>query len=738
MSLEDLKAWSGRRVLVLTPTPTHPVDFGNRKRVHEICRRLKELGSEVHLLHYASEADWRRGFPVEQQRQMAVAWDSFSTVYPTRPIHPPPQDGSDHEMDEWWDPAIGDALTWLFSRYAFEAFIVNYTWLSKALQFAPRQVLRILDTHDRFSGRREMLQAHGIAPEFFHVTMNSERAALERADVVWAIKEHEAEYFRQLTSRQVVVMPHADRPRTLRRAVRPAGHLVLGIVGAQNSINHTNILRFAKIAAPIFRRLLAPLTVRIAGSVCRLLPRDLGPHFELVGPVDDLTSFYEEIDAAIVPMSFSTGLKIKVSEALALGIPVVSHAHAFEGFEPHHATQVLPDFLRIAQTCVDLAYDPHLLVGMAAAARRSQVSLEAAVSSGIAQTGAALAIFRPRLLILASARSIGSEDSLQSLWLASCLPFLSAAAHVTLLVCDGDPATDGGFAERFRPCGVAVLSYPSSLATAGDRYDDLLRIVDTARAAAVTFVIDDALTHMSALPLSKMHLCVVLDVWGFGAPRDASNLFAAATGSGRVTVLGSDRLSEEHMRLIAACSAASVPCDYGLVPLFSSRYFETLDGVCRASRAVGTIVILSPYAWSNTRANALEQLLQYVDPQMRTVIVRHHPADDAEIDPQGLLREWLSGLRVDLVVDLWPGAPSTAALREIARRAGARFVDRLSGSSIERFTQETGYGGIVERLLHALTTATNEMDAPGHQTEYDNEAGWAWLWRYISEGVAAA
>ena len=37
---QNLSDWNGLNVLVISPTPTHPKDFGNRKRVFEICEML--------------------------------------------------------------------------------------------------------------------------------------------------------------------------------------------------------------------------------------------------------------------------------------------------------------------------------------------------------------------------------------------------------------------------------------------------------------------------------------------------------------------------------------------------------------------------------------------------------------------------------------------------------------------------------------------------------------------------
>jgi len=72
------------------------------------------------------------------------------------------------------------------------SFSVNYTFLTKAFEYAPPGVVKILDTHDLFSGRRELFENFAVAPEFFYTSPEREKIALDRADAVIAIKQSEA------------------------------------------------------------------------------------------------------------------------------------------------------------------------------------------------------------------------------------------------------------------------------------------------------------------------------------------------------------------------------------------------------------------------------------------------------------------------------------------------------------------------------------------------------------------
>jgi hypothetical protein len=385
----DPRSWAGLRVLVLAPTPTHPQDYGNRKRIYQVCQDLRAKGAEIHYLHYASELDWRREPPLAALHAMQQAWDAHYTIPVTRHLHMPPAGGDDHRIDEWWDPAIGDMLRWLFTTRQFDVCIVNYTWLSKALDFAPRGVLKILDTHDRFAGRRAVLEANGLKPEFFYTTEAEERIALDRADMVWAIKEEEAAFFRTLTSTPVHTLPYVEPIRPLLRTEPAHGILRFGLVGARNNVNLANIRAFLDAARLYIERTLLPCRFIVVGSCCDDLARDRLPSFvELRGRVENLDDFYRNVDAVLAPMTFSTGLKIKVGEALNLCKAVIAHSHAFEGYSPTHPFHTLDSFQAMLWACKEVVAKPEQLAELEAASFASSMASQQRFGITLARTAA--------------------------------------------------------------------------------------------------------------------------------------------------------------------------------------------------------------------------------------------------------------------------------------------------------------------------------------------------------------
>jgi glycosyltransferase involved in cell wall biosynthesis len=72
------------------------------------------------------------------------------------------------------------------------------------------------------------------------------------------------------------------------------------------------------------------------------------PHFanvDIIGTVNDVATFYDQVDIVVAPIQLGGGMKVKVIEAMMHGLPVVVSEHARSG---------LPEI--IARECVAWEY----------------------------------------------------------------------------------------------------------------------------------------------------------------------------------------------------------------------------------------------------------------------------------------------------------------------------------------------------------------------------------------------
>ena len=396
-------------VTVLSPTPTSPLNFGNRKRINSVCRSLQGRGFEVSFIFYPFDGDWRDDFNPAHLEIMRREWKDVELVIPSNEYHPYAI-GEDHLIDEWWDPALETHLKWHFRSRHVDAFLVNYTYLSKAFEFAPDSCVKILDTHDKFGERRQLLASLNIAPEFFHTTIEEEAKGLDRSDIVLALKTEERDYFASLTDKTAITLPYCEDIKALSSRRTPKGGLKIGIIGARNNINYQNISAFLNIALPLFREYMAPVTIILAGGMCKDFQAYAhDPYVNVIGYVDSVEEFYENVDLIAVPMEKSSGQKIKTGEALATSRPVIGHRHAFEGYETNEPLHQLESFEALAEACMMLSFSPEKLLPLAKSSKLAVKLQKSIYERAIDKLIHEFTDLKPKSLIVARAEDLAKD-----------------------------------------------------------------------------------------------------------------------------------------------------------------------------------------------------------------------------------------------------------------------------------------------------------------------------------------
>ncbi len=753
---------TGRDILVLSPTPTWPLDAGNRKRIHRICSDLRGRGARVHFVYYPFEW-WFTCVPQSHLDAMAAQWDSFHLAPVTRPLQAPPA-GSHHTIDEWWDPAIESLLHWLLQRGRYDAFIVNYAYLSKALELAPPGTLRILDTHDRFTGRKEILAQMGLGPEYFYTTAEEEQKALMRADLVWAIKSEEASAFRTLCERPVITMPHRDEPVAMpTRQTDDDDDIVIGMVGARNSLNRRSAMDFIQGALPLLRRRLAPVRIRFGGGMCADLEHldPLPAGVELAGRFENPEDFYSGVDAIVVPMAHSTGLKIKAVEAFSLGLPVIAHRHAVEGIPVSHPFHQCDSMAQLAECCLALATNRSLLEELRLATQSTYSRLAAQMQLAMDQTVAHVA--QRYTLVLAVAPEFMDADSAYGQHVLETIDYLKYLGSIVLYI---DRPLKGGFVSwshrlNYRANELKIVFSPAAAATMGLTADrrkgppfPVFHSVETMQALLArlprrllwladlpselqTRSIDPAATSGAYVRLDALRL---LDRWD-----DATLAAAVAHGPGIVSIGLADASNDPA---VASASRVGGRC----VPFWREARggaWTPWQPAAMQGREVWITVApdapLPALAW----AQALRVLEQELPPlrllfpnrsalaQARALLDDH--ADLVGDTVQNAIQKLISrSHRPRLVLDVAARRAEFAVLEESVQRLGLSWLAAWrsgSGGSLDVLTAGAGpavsLGGLMTQIAETLAQDPAFHDTTS-QVTFANDAGWQWVWKSVS------
>jgi glycosyltransferase involved in cell wall biosynthesis len=235
-------------------------------------------------------------------------------------------------LDDWYDDRVSPALAQLHQKQQFDAVIVVYVFMSKALEALPDTVLKVIDTNDRFADRHlHYIRAGQRAPLWYSTTAEEERRGLARAHVIMAIQETENRLFAQAMRGQetkVVTIGHilpVSQPLPLER--KPAAVFV----GSTNTINQDGVKYFIREVLPRIWEKQPDFELWLVGDICRTVADSRGVVKH--GRVDNLAEVYAKAAMAVNPVRFGTGLNIKTVECLALGLPLVVTEAGSRGLE---------------------------------------------------------------------------------------------------------------------------------------------------------------------------------------------------------------------------------------------------------------------------------------------------------------------------------------------------------------------------------------------------------------------
>lgn len=312
-------------VLIISPIPSHPQQQGNSARIYRLAQLFQLRGHPIHFIYYGLE-----GLTQKQESDMSNCWDIFHFIQPHGPTPKPSLDEFYH-VDDWYNDRVGALVESLCASWNYVACVVNYVWFSKALELLPDTVLKLIDTHDIFGDRHIVAKEAGLDPVWFYTSTELEAWALKRADVIIAIQEQEAEYFRKICDVSVVTVGYVVPEQVLpSRCAAKSAPLKVGYLGSGNPFNVTSIISFFDNLDPsILSNKLVEF--HLAGTICSAVSTRLNERVNHWGIVDDVADFYSEMDLLINPMIGGTGLKIKSVEVLAFGKPLMATKDAMVG-----------------------------------------------------------------------------------------------------------------------------------------------------------------------------------------------------------------------------------------------------------------------------------------------------------------------------------------------------------------------------------------------------------------------
>ena len=269
--------------------------------------------------------------PYEWPEDLAAIGPELSLAILSRP----------HQASRWLDLVRDKAPN---ARVAYDT--VDLHWLREARRASSSSEQGSLELGPKALALRELELAMVRATDVTLVVSEAERAQVQ-ADVPGAVV-------------RVVPTVHAVWAR-VQRPERRAGVLFVG--GFEHTPNIDAAVRLVRDVMPLVWRECGDVPVTIVGPCAPPEVEALASdHVEIAGWVHDLDPLLSSARVLLAPLNYGAGLKGKITQAMAAGLPVVTTPVGAEGLEAAHGEQVMiaSDNRGLADATVAVLRDPDL------------------------------------------------------------------------------------------------------------------------------------------------------------------------------------------------------------------------------------------------------------------------------------------------------------------------------------------------------------------------------------------
>jgi len=218
-----------------------------------------------------------------------------------------------------------------------DIILIEYVYFAYLVQmsrhYIPKQSKLVIDTHDVMYQRCKSFQTHN-AKNFFHITKEEEKKALNCFDIIIAINQKDYKSIKRMVpDRTVLNVPHYHEVKKLPKV--SCGIISIMYIAGASEATVKTINQFIKyVWVDLFEKYKSGIQLNIYGQVCTKLSKELLKYgVNLQGYIDNLEDAYKENHIIINPVFFGSGLKIKNVEALCYGKPLVTTSVGAQGIE---------------------------------------------------------------------------------------------------------------------------------------------------------------------------------------------------------------------------------------------------------------------------------------------------------------------------------------------------------------------------------------------------------------------
>jgi glycosyltransferase involved in cell wall biosynthesis len=339
------------RILLLTETVPFPLDTGGRVKTYHTLRALS-AEHEVHC-HAFIRDEAQRAYAADLAgccRALTLHLRPRSFPRELRALAGACTAATPFLVWRHFDRSVMAELRAAASRTSFDAVYCDHLSM---LEYGRRLGLPIV--YDAHNVEYEIVRRHAetlgrspwraAAAVEWRLLRRYERRWFRRCDLIYSVSDVDARQIRAMSREAVpvAVVPIAVSAAHLHgSAVADRGHELLFVGGMHWPPNADAIACFIDEILPHVRQRIPDARLTVVGrtsAAVRRLARVGGVSF--AGHVADIEPYFQRSRVVVVPLRAGSGMRVKILDALARGVPVVSTTIGCEGIDTVPGTHLL-------------------------------------------------------------------------------------------------------------------------------------------------------------------------------------------------------------------------------------------------------------------------------------------------------------------------------------------------------------------------------------------------------------
>lgn len=334
-----------KKMLMIYPNNFLQGAMGTNNRVTQLVNIFKEIGFEIDYFgfeNFSSDSSFRE---FKQQNRNGIIHELF--LYDFQKGYSEKKNNSSkfnilvekvkkkakaktskQFLQDWVPLGAQRMFADILNEHEYDVIITFYTYLATLFQNRSINAKKVYFMEDSMFLQQYSWEKDSVEGISLGKLMDEEIERIKCFDEVFCISNDERIFYEKITGKSMYFLPHLLPPEFKVKA-KPLQKRRWDIyfIGFNNPFNVAGLEWFLKDVYPLLDK---KIRIVLVGSATKNIENKYA-NVDIIPFAPKLEDIYADVKIAICPMFQGTGMKVKVVEAMAQGLPVVCNERGVDG-----------------------------------------------------------------------------------------------------------------------------------------------------------------------------------------------------------------------------------------------------------------------------------------------------------------------------------------------------------------------------------------------------------------------